>query len=174
MAATTTRDVAAAAGVAVGTVFLHFPDRAALVESVLEAHIAAALVRAGGVRHPDAPVIEQVLAITRVLWDAYDAEPDLSREVLRETLFIGSAGRPLGRQLDAFRDEIIAMLAGAVARGELPRQDLMVSFMGFFGLYFSLLLAGLRGDVAASAREPLLRAFLQRLWGHLPDPREDQ
>ena len=169
MDATTTRDVARRAGVAIGTVFAHFPDRAALVESVLEAHIAEALRRTSASVDRAAPVIDQVMWTVEGLWAAYDAEPALSREVLRATLFFPSAGSALGRQLEAFQLEIVGLLDGAVRSGELPPQDFAISFLGFFGLYFSLLLAGLRGDLPPEARGPLLRALLARLWKFQPD-----
>ncbi|MBU4410985.1 MAG: TetR/AcrR family transcriptional regulator, partial [Actinobacteria bacterium] len=51
-ATTTARDVAAAAGVAIGTVFLHFPTMGQLAETLLDETVGAALVTAAQQR-PD-------------------------------------------------------------------------------------------------------------------------
>jgi AcrR family transcriptional regulator len=154
--AATTRAIAAAAGVASGTVFAHFPDKTALLEALLHDHIEAALDDAlAGL--PEHDVVDQLVHVAGVLWAAYDRRPALARALLAETLFLADPERPLARQLQRFQ----AWVAERLADDGEP--DAMLVFSAFFSHYFGLLVAGLRGELPAEARPMLLRALLVRL-----------
>jgi AcrR family transcriptional regulator len=71
----TTRAVAAEAGVAVGTVFAHFPDVGALAEALLDEHIGAALARAERTRPRKGDVVTRLVHVARALYDSYDVDP---------------------------------------------------------------------------------------------------
>jgi len=154
--ATTTRAVAEAAGVGVGTVFAHFPDKTALFEALLHDHVEAALDR-GFATLPDGPAIDQLVHLSLVLYAAYDEQPALSRALLRETLFVSDPERPLARQLRRFEAWAVPRLVVDGDTGEAA-----LSFVAFFALYFAVLVGGLRGDIAPAHREPLLRGLLAR------------
>jgi AcrR family transcriptional regulator len=160
-AATTARDVAAEAGVAVGTVFLHFPTMSRLAETLLDETVAAALATAE-VSRPEG-LIERLIQVSGCLYDAYDAEPELSREVIAASLFEGSAGGPSEVRMTEFRDWVAAEVAAAVSAGEIPQIDPTVAFLGYFALYFGALVTGLRGELDRGAQLALLRSSLQRL-----------
>jgi AcrR family transcriptional regulator len=181
-----TRAVAAVAGVSVGAVFSHFPDKAALFEALLHDEIEAALDRA---LPPDplvrpvppvppvppdplvepvqpvqqAPLAAQLVAVAEALWATYDARPDLSRALLSQTLFLSGPGRPLSAQLDRFRAWVGGALGAAAARGAPHDIDPPTFFSAYFSIYFGLLVGGLRGELPAGARGPLLREALDRL-----------
>lgn len=152
--AVTTRAVAIAAGVGVGTVFAHFPDKTALFEALLHDHIAGAL-DAGFATLPDAPVGEQLLHLSGALYEAYDRAPALSRALIQETLFLADRDRPLAKQLARFEAWAVPRLGPDAAEAQLL-------FLAFFAQYFAVLLGSLRGELPVPARLPLLRWLLLR------------
>lgn len=168
-AQTTTRQVAERAGVGVGTVFAHFPDKAALVEALLHEHIEAALAEAfAGL--PRGDVVDELVHVADVLYRAYDRTPDLSRVLLSETLFAAHPDRPLAVQLARFEAWVTSRLDAAVAAGEVPPVDPRLAFLEYFALYFALLVGGLRGALPAALRAPTLEAGLRRFFGPPREP----
>lgn len=187
--ATTARDVATAAGVAVGTVFVHFPTMTALAETLLDETVGAALEAAGVVpvaegtadaslsspstpRGPSASpvaaahgVVERLVAVSEVLYDAYDADPDLSREVIAASLFHHVPGGPSDHRLQAFQHWVEDQVRAGIAAGELGDVEPAEAFLGFFSLYFGLLVAGLRGRLDRRAQLRMLGSSLTRLLG---------
>lgn len=162
-----TRAVAAVAGVSVGAVFSHFPDKAALFEALLHDEIEAALDRALP-PDPAAPLAAQLVAVAEALWATYDARPALARALLSQTLFLSDPGRPLAAQLDRFRAWVGGALAAEAARGAAHDIDPLTFFTAYFSIYFGLLVGGLRGELPPGARGPLLRAALDRLLAAVP------
>jgi AcrR family transcriptional regulator len=156
---TTTRSIAVRAGVATGTVFVHFPDKAAIAEAMLEDHVERALSAA--LRSlPRRGLGPRLLAVANALFRAYDAEPELSKVLLRQGLFATSADGPLSKQLGRFRAWVASQVSEAAAHGE----HLLVSqphfFAGFFSIYFGLLVAGLQGQLTNEGRLLALSALL--------------
>lgn len=162
--ATTTRAVAERAGVAAGTVFAHFADKAALGGALLYEHVEAALDRAFATL-PPGDVVTRLVHVATTLYAAYDARPDLSRALLQAALFRADADGPLGEQLRAFEAWAGGEIAHAVERGEMPPVPLPVAFAAFFTQYFGLLLGGLRGEIAPAARAALLDTLVRRSFG---------
>lgn len=157
----TTRAVATRAGVGAGTVFLHFPDKGALVEALLHDHIQGALDRAF-VTLPAGDVVSQLVHVAETLYEAYDAQADLSRALLAGTLFVPAAERPLGEQLRVFERWVGERIEAAVAAGEIPPIPPPLAFAAFFSAYFTLLIGGLRGELPPAARPVVLDALLRR------------
>jgi AcrR family transcriptional regulator len=163
-AATTARDVAAAAGVAVGTVFVHFPTMARLAEAVLDETVGTVLDEVGdGSGDPD--LVAQLLEVSTALYAAYRAETELSHEVLSASLFEATPGGPSQRRLAAFRDWVAARVQIAVDEGQIAPIDPDTAFAGFFALYFGVLTAGLRGDLDPDGQHQLLESLLRRFLG---------
>lgn len=163
LAAATTREIATTAGVATGTVFLHFPDLGSLVETLLDDHIADTLDRAEQTLAPPSDVVADLVHVARCLFDSYDREPDLSRQYLATSLFIAEPTGPAGQRLAQFREWVSDRIATAVADGAIPPVDATVAFTAYFSLYFGLLVAGLRGDVDRPTQVATLDAALRRL-----------
>jgi len=166
LARTTARDIARDAHVAVGTVFLHFPTMARLAETLLDDIVAAALQRADAAQ-PET-FVARLVHIAEHLYDAYDTDADLSRHVIAASLFEVSEGSPSHVQLAEFQRRIMAATEGAIAAGEIAPIDPNVAFVGFFSLYFGVLVDSLRGQLSRDARSDVLRELLERLFqeGH--------
>lgn len=156
--ATTTREVARRAAVGVGTVFAHFPDKAALVEAVLVEHVDGALDAAFATM-PDGDVVTQLVHVASHLYRAYGERPSLSRSLVASALFLTGSDRPMTVQLDRFRGWVLERLR--VERGEATREDFDV----FFALYFRVLVGGLRGEIAACDQPRLLDRLVRRSFG---------
>ncbi len=159
-AATTARDVADAAGVAVGTVFVHFPTMGRLAETLLDETVGAALARAGD--SPSDDLVEQLLHVSAALYDAYLADPELSRQVVSGSLFEATPGGPSRRRMAAFGSWVGARVETAVASGQIEPVDPQEAFHTYFALYFGGLVLGLRDELDAERRLDLLGRQLRR------------
>lgn len=160
--AVTARDVATEAGVAVGTVFVHFPTMALLAETLLDETIGVALQDAERTL-PEIGLIDQLVHLSTTLYEAYRAETELSREVISASLFEAAPDGPSVRRLAQFRSWVGERVEGAVAAGEIAPVPGAEAFAGFFALYFGVLAAGLRGELEPDAQPVLLRSLLTRL-----------
>lgn len=145
---TTIRDIASRAGVASGTVFVHFSDKNALLAHIFHDGLQTALDEAWR-SLPATTLQAQLLHLAEHLYVHYATQPDLSRVLLKESLFLG--GDP-GRNLDDHRSRFLMRLEDlvrAAATGEessggaTPREIAEI----FFALYFSTLVLGLRGEL---------------------------
>ena len=93
-AATRTADIAAAAGVAVGTVYLHFKDKDALLKNLLDTALAGLRQQSQKVTvADDAPGREQVTARMTALSEFVLAEPDLAAILFDPTHLASAPGQ---------------------------------------------------------------------------------
>jgi AcrR family transcriptional regulator len=103
-AQTTTREVAHASGVSIGTVFAHFPNKQILLQAVLYEGIEQALASAAETIAPEVDAISAMDAYARALFGFYLSQRALSRDLLQNSLFAQSAFatqlRDFGRELD--------------------------------------------------------------------------
>lgn len=159
LAKTTTREVAQEAGVAAGTFFVHFSDVDALVEALLDAHIAAALARALKTLPRRGDLVRRLLHVCTALIESYDAEPELAREYLAASLFRSRPSGPTEARLLEFQAWVTGQIAEAA-----PALDAQVAFAMFFWTYFGCLVAGLRGQLQREEQLGLLEAALKRIF----------
>jgi AcrR family transcriptional regulator len=147
-AETTMRILADRAGVGLGTIFKHFPDKPSLLVAAFQEDL-------GGIIHdafqalPETGIKAQLLHITKNIYAFYASNIEFSRTLLKETLFLkGEHGQVLDRQLSAFLDAISALLKTAVANGELPIEtDAYEGALAFGSFYFAGLIMGLKKPV---------------------------
>ncbi|MCH0540836.1 TetR/AcrR family transcriptional regulator [Streptomyces sp. MUM 203J] len=161
----TTREVAAEAGVAAGTFFVHFPDVNSLVETLLDEHIEHAMADACGTLPPSADVVGRLVHVAGRMYDSYDREPELSRQYLAASLFPAGPGGVSAQRVAEFREWVAAELARAEKAGEIPPVDVELAFTAYFSLYFALLVRGLRGEIGRDGQVRMLDETLRRILG---------
>lgn len=158
---TTTKMVAADAGVAVGTVFLHFPDKGALLGAALHDRIARVLEEAFRTL-PAEGLVAQLTHLAGALYTMYAEDPALSRVLVKESLFLvdGEAADAVRAQLERFSADVAGLIVAARGRGEADL-DPTLGAAAFFSLYFAVLVAGLRDGLPVGAQLAMLRSLLE-------------
>jgi len=154
------------AGVAEGTVFAHFPDKATLLAAALHEDLQRILALACEAMPSGAPCREKVLGLARALYEYYALRPGLSRALVKESLFLPGEW---GERVLAEVQRVIALLAGWVGEAKLagayaPDIDDQMAARSMFGAYFTELLMALSFpvfDVEEALR--MLDAHLRRM-----------
>jgi len=138
---TTTKQIAERAGVAAGTVFVHFPDKASLLAASLLDGIDGVVEEAFATL-PDADLVAQLLHFARALYGWYRQDPELSRALLRESLFLtGEWDQRFREQSMDFLGRLCGLIESAKERGEIDEEiDSMLAALSFFACYFTALL----------------------------------
>jgi AcrR family transcriptional regulator len=172
--ATTVRDVAAAAGVSVGTV-MTVGDKDALLVATFDALIgdlqdrAATAPTRGEPARPDAPadVVEDVLAVVDPFLDLFASHLDLAREYGAVLMGGRHPGGVFGELVPAF----LARVQGALERSPDRPHDVAAGARTIYLAYLGSLLAwaGQGGQDAAVAREALRDVVTFVAHGH-PTP----
>lgn len=138
-----TRQISAAAGVSVGTLFAHFPDKHQLTKALFHEELNQLLEKSP-------PLPEQLSGLdfmarqSLVLFRYYERDRALSRGLLQNAFFEQGF---FGEQLNGF----IAQLAQCLSR-ELPTHGIeqrLVLAQAFMGFYFFQLMQGLSGVTPA-------------------------
>jgi AcrR family transcriptional regulator len=97
---TTVRHVAADAGVALGTIFAHFPDKESLLIAALIDDLNRTYEEAWATMPQDAALLDKLLHLGRGSFEAWARRPALSRVLVREMCFTPGPGRQQLRSLD--------------------------------------------------------------------------
>ena len=147
-ARTTMRALAQRAGVGLGTIFKHFPDKPSLLVAAFQEDLGRVVQEAFRTL-PKRGLKRQLLHLTKKLFDFYAANPRFSRNLIKEGLFLeGEYGKILDGQLMAFLQDVSELIKRAVEKGELPSKTNPVEgAMAFGSLYFSGLVMGLKQPV---------------------------
>lgn len=166
--ASSMRALAERAGVALGTIFVHFPDKHALVVAAFAEDVQRA-AEAAWESLPPGPLLDQLCHLVRELYSFYAARPALSRVLVAQASFPGEAHREAIDSITfAFLARVAELYEAAVARGELKAEvDGQLAAFGFWADYFLGLLAGLRRErFDVEGHTTLVRRLLeQRLHG---------
>jgi AcrR family transcriptional regulator len=135
------RAIAARAGVSVGTVMHHAGEKRDLLHAALfddlEATLTKVLSDLG-----DGPLEAQLGRLTRGVFKYYQRRPELSRALLKESLFAeGPWAQRFTAQVGQTHGAVASLAAAAVERGELEQATngplLAVAYFSFF--YFALI-----------------------------------
>jgi AcrR family transcriptional regulator len=142
---TTMRALARQAGVGLGTIFKHFPDKPSLLVAAYQedlGKIIAEVVKS----MPEVGIKKQLLHITKGIYGFYGTDPSFSRDLIKEALFLkGPHGELLDNQLVAFLKEVAALFQKAIEKGELPGDtDAQEAALAFGAFYFGGLIMGLK------------------------------
>lgn len=144
--ATSIRGVAQAAGVATGTVLLHFEDKRDLLHAALFDDLARTWAETKAKTGKRA-LRKDLSSIVRALFDYYAKRPALSRTLLRESLFAEPPWNArFAAQVGDVGAHVIELTRQAKERGELAREvDVEVLSASFLSFYYFALLAWLQG-----------------------------
>ncbi|HXK62279.1 MAG TPA: TetR/AcrR family transcriptional regulator [Acidobacteriota bacterium] len=140
-----TRELAAAAGVAEGTIFVHFPDKASLLVAALNDEVQLALEEGMTSMPADGPAPAKLLHVARCLYSHYSKQPALSRILVKESIFVkGDLRNELIQPIEQF----VSWAASIVeADKEAGRYDAGVNSetaaRTYFSAYFVELVNGL-------------------------------
>ncbi len=163
---TSTRAIANRAGVGVGTVFSHFPDKPSLLIAVLLDDISATQANAMKSMPKDVNVCDRFLHLARFFYTYYSKRPDLSRTLLKELWFVkGEWGDKLTTQAFEFVLLVSDMLEQAKKRKEIrPEVDPLLCARAFFSHYLIVLYEGLtRPQVDVKTMLDTLKGMLNQL-----------
>lgn len=172
---TTTREIAEAAGIGTGTLFLYVKDKAQLLIFVYADAIEAIMTDVfASVTEERPPLLDALIQVFGPFFRLYERHPANARHFLKELLFYPDEQR--SHQLfDALHEDFIERLASLVQhaqeRGEIRQHlDPHLAARSFFALYFAVVTAWL-GSFLLSDTAPLdqLRAvFDLQIKGMLP------
>lgn len=144
--ATNIRDVATRAGVSAATVIVHFGDKKQLLHAAFFEDFAATWGRVRE-RERSNVLARDLGAIANGFFDYYAANPKVSRELLRESLFAEPPwqARFVG-QVAEVQARIVELVEAARERGEVEASlDANVLGASFFSFYYFALLAWAQG-----------------------------
>jgi AcrR family transcriptional regulator len=163
---TTIRAVAQAAGVGLGTIFLHFTDKTALLSAALYDDLEKTLEDAFNSLPENTDVCDQFLYIAARLYRYYARRTALSRVFLKQVLFLSdTTEHPLELR---FINALVLMLEDAQKQGELnPDTDCGLTANIFIGQYLYVLYLGLMAPEFDPAESIALlrRCLLQIMHG---------
>ncbi len=162
---TTIRAIAQKAGIAVGTLFVHFPDKPALLAATLYEDIEQVLQTAMATVPADALIMEKLLHLAQSLYLHHAQNRSLARVLIKETLFMrGEWGDAFQAQSMTFVDNVTTLLTAAQANGEIAANaNCQLTATAFFSHYFMILITGLRDDTLTPDEQVLLLSQLMQL-----------
>ncbi len=161
--ATTTKEVAARAGVASGTLFLYARDKADLLFLVFHERLSGAVDEGMRTLPVDAPLLDQLMHLFAGFFRVYAQAPDVARAFVKELPGADGPNAQVTNQLTfALITHVAGLVSRAQAKGELAADVPPVLLaQNAFALYFFALLAWL-GNMTTleGALDPMLRASL--------------
>lgn len=144
---TTMRLLAKEAGVGLGTICKHFPDKPSLLVDAYQGDLGRIIIEAFQTI-PGAGIKGQLLHVTKSIYTFYAANPSFSRTLIKESLFLGGKyGQILDTQLQTFLKNISVLISSAVGRGELAAETDVFDATQIYGaFYFSVLVMALKKE----------------------------
>lgn len=165
-AKTTMRSLAKEAGVGLGTISKHFPDKPSLLAAAFQEDLGR-VIQASFASLPATGLIDQLLHIVENIYTFYAARPDVSRALIKEILFLdGEYGNALDMQVYALIGKIEKLIKNAIMNGELGSDiDIAAAAQAFWSFYFMGLVVGLKEPVFNKKRQ--LKSLESLLVQHL-------
>ena len=161
-AATTTREIAAAADVGIGTVFLHAISKHDLLVTIFREEAGRAVDRALQNR-AEGPLIDALLRIFDALIAHHERNLGLARVFVKELPFVDDARHGRAAFMSDLFRRMAAMIERAQERGELrPGIPSLRLAKNLFALYFGILLEWLgTAGITPQERDRALRSALE-------------
>lgn len=122
---TTTREIAARAGVGMGTVFVYAETKRDLLFLIVNDGLELSITEARANIHPDNSLLANLLVILRRHYEYFAQNPVLSRAALREMYFYqsGTQADRFNRTRHALRHLLIDLIADALAAGVIRSSE---------------------------------------------------
>ncbi len=122
---TTTREIAARAGVGMGTVFVYAETKRDLLFLIVNDGLELSITEARAKIHPDNSLLANLLVILRRHYQYFAQNPVLSRAALREMYFYqsGTQADRFNRTRHALRHLLIDLIADALAAGVIRSSE---------------------------------------------------
>lgn len=141
---TTMRQIASQAGVGLGTIFNHFPDKAFLLVEAFETDVNAVIAQALATL-PGQDIQKQLLHLSGTLYDCYFKRPRLSLQIIGGVYQSeGPAADKLKQQMTDFLEVLAGLFEAAKTRGELAGTvDCLDAAFAFWSFYVMCLGMGL-------------------------------
>lgn len=161
-----TRMIAKKAGVGVGTVFSHFPDKQSLLIAALLDDLNFIHEEALKTLPVDAHVCEKFLHLAEYFYSYYSKQPELSRTLLKEMMFAkGEWGKKLLSHADQFVLFMSSLVEEAKQKGDISSSiDTKLCATAFFSYYLNVLFMGLSEDeIDTKKMIDLLRRLIMQL-----------
>jgi AcrR family transcriptional regulator len=174
---TTMRELAAEAGVGLGTIFAHFPDKGALLMAALLDDLAETDRRIVETLPAAAPIRDQILHVAAAGIGYWCRRPELSSTLLRQMWFVSGPWADRRRdETDRFIEFVSELLEAARERGELRGDvDLRETAEAMYSFYLGRIVRAV-GDEGLDA-EALLRdmaGFVDQLLEGIGDSRAEE
>ncbi|MBK7759108.1 MAG: TetR/AcrR family transcriptional regulator [Deltaproteobacteria bacterium] len=135
------REIAQEAGVAAGTVIMHFDGKAELLHAALFEELERALDEALAPRAEGSPFVDALDAVGERMFAAYTARPTLSRVLLKESLF---APAPWAERFVGQHQRVHAWIQ-AQGADTLPQDALALFGVAWLSFFTYALLAWAQG-----------------------------
>ncbi len=168
------RAIAARARVSAGTVLHHYGDKRELLHAALFDDLEETLRRAIA-ELGQGPLEAQLSALTRAVFGYYQRRPQLSRALLKESLFAEEPwARRFNAQVGAVHGVLARLAEEASTRGELrPGVDGALFGVAYFSFFYFALIAWVQGAHASPVElvEHLVRQHLEGLRPSVKPPR---
>lgn len=165
--AATTKDIAAAAGVAKGTLFLHARTKERLLVMVYEDEFRATL-RAASPRTPQSvPLAKALATIFGSFFRVYEKDMALARHFVKEVMFLGPDDAvDIKRVTTKVLESLTSLIEDRKKRGEVAADvDSALAAANSFLLYYGILTVWLCGGLPdAAARDRALTDSLLLHW----------
>jgi TetR/AcrR family transcriptional regulator, cholesterol catabolism regulator len=149
---TTTREIAEAADIGAGTLFLYADSKEALLVMIFRDEVGRALEEAFATT-PTEPLLEQVMHVFRAMISHHERNFALARLFVKELPFLNGHRHGVDEVMRGLYARMTALVEAAKSRGELRSEvpaELLVH--NLFGLYFQTIQLWLGGKPSPADR----------------------
>jgi AcrR family transcriptional regulator len=165
--ATSAEQIAARAGVAKGTVFLHGGSKERLLLLAYEADVLETATAALAAIDPAQPLPKMLFAVFSPFFRLYERDMALARRFVKEQVVLTHAENPLAPLTLNFVARLADLISARRADGELhPEVDPALGAQISYALYQGVLVGWLAGWIPdAATRDRMLAGSLALHWG---------
>ncbi len=136
---TTTKQIAAAADIGAGTLFLYAPTKEDLLVLIFQEEVGRA-VDAAFASVPARPILDQVIHVFDAITAHHAADPALARVFVKELPFVDDSRHGVAHFMIQMHSRLSTLIERAKERGELdPEVPALLLAQNLFGTFFQRL-----------------------------------